>query len=89
MIKGKNENTINHIINIPHDIFKHIYGVFRSSRTARVLLLIVLIKLSLFYGFFKNYWFPTHLKPVWESEQHRIEDVTKTIISTPKNKNND
>ncbi len=89
MIVGRKKNIIKRIICVPHKIFKHIYDTFRKSRTARVLLIIVIIKLSIFYGFFKSYWFPVHLKPEWESEQHRIDDVTKKLLSTPKNKNND
>ncbi|MFO8055341.1 MAG: DUF4492 domain-containing protein [Bacteroidales bacterium] len=84
------------ITNIPERIFRiaaevvqHIYGIFRNSKTARLLFLILVIKLSIFYGFFKSYWFPVHLEPKWESEQHQIDEVTERIINTPKNNHDD
>ncbi len=61
--------------------FQSIFQYFRNSKTARVLLLIVLIKFSIFYGLFKSFLFPRYFKPKWESEQHRIDDVTKDITN--------
>jgi ATP/ADP translocase len=61
-------------------IFVTIYNKLRSSKIARTLLIIVIIKFSIFYGFFKSYLFPVHLKPKWETEQHRIDDVTNSLI---------
>ncbi len=69
--------------------FPFIYKYFKNSKTARILLIIVVIKFSIFYGFFKRYYFPKYLKPKWESEQHRIEDVTNRIINTNKKTEND
>lgn len=82
-------NLIIKVYNILKNTVIGIIDTFRQSKTARALLLIVIIKLSIFYGFFKSYWFPNHLKPEWESEQHRIEDVTNSLIYKHKNTEND
>ncbi len=63
--------------------------MFRRSRTFRILLLIVLFKFLLFYGFLKAYLYPRYLKPKWESEQHRIDSVTEDLIKNQKNKKYD
>ncbi len=70
-------------------IFFPVISFFRASKTARILLLIVLIKFTIFYGFFKSFLFPRYLKPKWESEQHRIDEVTKVMTKETKTQNND
>lgn len=82
-------NLLNKLSKIFKKFFIGIFETFRQSKTARTLLLIVIIKFSIFYGFFKSYWFPNHLKPEWESEQHRIEDVTNSLIYKHKKTEND
>jgi hypothetical protein len=69
-------------------VFFSVYSKFRNSKTARALLIIVIVKIAIFYGFFKSYLFPVHLKPEWESDEHRIEEVTRSLI-TNHNKNNE
>ena len=71
------------------DFFSNIPKVFRRSKTFRVLLLIVLFKFLLFYGFLKAFLYPRYLKPKWESEQHRIDSVTDDLIEKRKTKNHD
>ncbi len=72
------------LINPVKGIFNSVYMFFYRSKTARVLLLIVLIKFFIFYGFFKSYLFPRHLKPKWDSEQHRIDYVINEIVNDTK-----
>jgi hypothetical protein len=72
------------LLHIASPIFKlgrNVFVFFKNSKTARILLLIVIIKFSIFYGFFKSYLFPRYLKPKWETEEHRINEVTRTIIN--------
>jgi len=70
-------------------IFINIYKTFRYSRLARILLVIVIIKFSIFYGFLKGYLYPRYLKPKWENEQHRIDAVTEDLIKTNKTNTHD
>ncbi len=70
-------------------VLLNVYKTFRYSRLARALLIIVIIKFSIFYGFFKAYLYPRHLKPKWESEQHRIESVTEDLIKNSNTNNYD
>lgn len=71
------------------DFFSNIPKTFRRSKTFRVLLIIVLFKFLIFYGFLKAYLYPRYLKPKWESEQHRIDSVTDDLIKNQKNKKYD
>lgn len=71
------------------DFLSNIPKVFRRSRTFRVLLIIVLFKFIIFYGFLKAFLYPRYLKPKWESEQHRIDSVTEDLIKNQNNKNHD
>jgi hypothetical protein len=52
----------------------------KRSKMAKILLIIILIKFLIFYGFLKGFLYPRYLKPKWESEQHRIESVTHDLI---------
>lgn len=81
-MNNKSQTTLQKLLVFISAPFSVIYNFFRSSKTARVLLIIVIIKFSIFYGFFKSFLFPRYLKPKWESEEHRIEHVTKHIIQT-------
>ena len=69
--------------------FSNIPNVFRRSRMFRVLLIVVLFKFLIFYGFLKAFLYPRYLKPKWESEQHRIDSVTDDLIKNQNNKNHD
>ena len=71
------------------DFFSNIPNVFRRSRMFRVLLIVVLFKFLIFYGFLKAFLYPRYLKPKWESEQHRIDSVTEDLIKNQNNKNHD
>jgi len=70
-------------------IYTAIVGFFRSSRMARILLLIVLIKFAIFYGFLKGFLYPRYLKPKWQSEQHRIDAVTEDLLKQHKQQTHD
>ena len=58
-----------------------VYQGIRASRLAKILLLIIGLKVLLFYGFLKGFLFPRYLKPHYESDAHRseqvIDDLTK------------
>jgi hypothetical protein len=51
---------------------------------AKTLLLIVLIKVLIFYGFLKGFLYPRYLKPKWESDEHRSNEVMKDLLNKPK-----
>ncbi len=86
---AKNTNPISLVIKTLNGMFLAVYNKFRQSKTARALLLIVIIKIAIFYGFFKSYLFPVHLKPKWDSDNHRIEEVTRSLITNHNNTNED
>lgn len=60
--------------------WENIFNVFRQSRLARILLLIVLLKFLIFYGFLKGFLYPRYLKPKWESQEQRSEEVMQNLI---------
>jgi hypothetical protein len=60
------------------------YTTFRDSRLAKTLLIIVLIKVLIFYGFLKGFLYPRFLKPKWESDEHRSNDVMNDLLNKPK-----
>lgn len=57
---------------------------FRNSKLAKVLLIIVLIKILIFYGLLKGFIYPRYLKPKWDSEEHRSNEVMKDLLNKPK-----
>ncbi|MDD2195823.1 MAG: DUF4492 domain-containing protein [Bacteroidales bacterium] len=57
---------------------------FRNSKLAQVLLIIVLIKIFIFYGLLKGFIYPRYLKPKWDSKEHRSNDVMKDLLNKPK-----
>jgi hypothetical protein len=65
-------------------IFRNIYTTFRYSRLAQALLIIVLLKVLIFYGFLKGYLYPKYLKPKWESDEHRSNQVIDDLTNKPK-----
>lgn len=67
-------------------IFFSVYHYIKGSRLAKILIIILIIKMLIFHGLFQGYLFPKYFKPKWDSEQHQIEDVVKHIV--PKQKNN-
>ncbi len=56
----------------------------RNSRLAKILLLIVFLKFLIFYGFLKGFLYPRYLKPKYESEQQRSEQVIEHITQSGK-----
>lgn len=56
----------------------------QNSRLAKLLLLIIFIKFLIFYGFLKGFLYPKYLKPHYESDQHRSEQVIKDLLNTEK-----
>lgn len=65
-------------------IFATILNTFRHSRLARILLLIFLIKFAIFYGFLKGFLYPRYLKPKWESDEQRSNQVLDNLLNKPK-----
>ncbi len=57
---------------------------FRNSKLAQALLIIVLIKIFIFYGLLKGFIYPRYLKPKWDSKEHRSNDVMKDLLNKPK-----
>ena len=64
-------------------LFANIYDTFRRSQLARILLIIVLFKILIFYGFLKGFLYPRFLKPKWDSPEHRSNDVLNDILNKP------
>jgi hypothetical protein len=63
------------------------YHKVSRSRLVKILLLIILLKFMVFYGFLKGYLYPRYLKPQYDSPQHRSEEVMKDLLqSTESNK---
>jgi len=65
--------------------FKAIIIPFKNSRTARILLIILLIKFAIFYGFLKTFLYPKYIKKKWDSKDERIDSVTKDILKQQNN----
>jgi hypothetical protein len=64
--------------------FAIVINAINGSRLARILLLIVFLKILIFYGFLKGFLFPRYLKPKWESDEHRSNEVMKDLLNKPK-----
>lgn len=63
------------------------YNKVSRSRLVKILLLIILLKFMVFYGFLKGFLYPKFLKPQYDSPQHRSEEVMKDLLqSTESNK---
>jgi hypothetical protein len=62
------------------------YHKVRQSRLVKILLLIILIKFLVFYGFLKGFLYPRFLKPHYESNEHRSEEVMKDLLENHSNK---
>ena len=82
-------NLISVFLNSPLKLYRGILQYFKKSKLARILLFIVIIKLAIFYGFFKKYYFPKYMNPKWKSEQQRIEYTKETIIKNHKSNRHD
>jgi hypothetical protein len=65
-------------------LFAYIFKAIKSSQLAKILLLIVFLKILIFYGFLKGFLFPRYLKPKWESDEHRSNEVMKDLLNKPK-----
>lgn len=61
----------------------------RKSRLAKILLIIVFLKFLIFYGFLKGFLYPRYLKPKYESEQQRSEQVIEHITQSGKQLHHD
>jgi len=81
----KIKTLYHHLINPIRRIFFSVYLYIKGSRLAKILIIIVIIKMLIFHGLFQGYLFPKYFKPKWDSEQHQIEDVVKHIVPKPKN----
>jgi hypothetical protein len=64
--------------------FFHIYSKIAGSRLVKTLLIIIIIKFAVFYGFLKGYLYPVHLKPKYENNEHRSEEVLKRLLNDTK-----
>lgn len=69
--------------------FTDAFRAVRASRLARILLLILLFKVIMFYGFLKGFLFPRYLKPRYESEEHRTEQVIQDLTRKTKSERDD
>jgi hypothetical protein len=73
------------------DFFSDGFRAIRASRLAKILLLILLFKFIMFYGFLKGFLFPRYLKPHYESDRHRseqvIQDLTRSRADNPHERN--
>lgn len=67
------------------NISRTIYQYLKASKLARILIIIVIVKMLVFHGLFKSYLFPKYFKPKWDSKEHRIDDVIQHIVPEPKN----
>ena len=65
-------------------VAKNTIVFFRNSKLAKILLIIVLIKILIFYGFLKGFLYPRYLKPKWDSKEHRSNEVMKDLLKKPK-----
>ena len=75
---------LNHFITPFRNIFRTISQYLKASKLARILIIIVIVKMLLFHGLFKSYLFPRYFKPKWDSKEQRIEDVIQHIVPEPK-----
>jgi hypothetical protein len=66
-------------------IFSAIYLFIKGSRLAKILLIIVIVKMLIFHGLFQSFLFPKYFKPKYDSEKQQIDDVVKHIVPEPKN----
>ncbi len=66
--------------------FRNIYQKIRQSRLVRILLLIIFLKFLVFYGFLKGFLYPRFLKPHYENDAHRSEEVMKDLLESNTNK---
>ncbi len=76
------------IFNSFKGVFSHVLFIIKGSRLAQVLLLVIFIKFLIFYGFFKGYLAPK-LRPKYDSQEHRTEEVIKHITNPIKPTNYD
>ncbi len=65
--------------------FADAFRQIRNSRLARILLLIILYKFLIFYVLLKGFLFPRYLKPHYESDQHRTEQVLEDLTKSTSN----
>lgn len=66
------------------NVFRTVYQYLKASKLARILIIIVIVKMLLFHGLFKSYLFPRYFKPKWDSKEQRIDDVIQHIVPEPK-----
>jgi hypothetical protein len=66
-----------------------IYRKIAGSKLAKTLLLIIIIKFAVFYGFLKAYLYPVYLKPKYENAEHRSSTVLDKLLLNNKNTGND
>jgi len=76
------------IFNIIKEVLIHIFLSIKGSKLAQVLLLVIFIKFLILYGFFKGYLAPK-LRPKYDSQEHRIEEVIRHITNPIKPTNYD
>lgn len=62
---------------------KTITSYIGRSRLAKTLLIIIAVKLFIFYGVLKGFVFPRYLKPKWDSDEQRRDAVIDDLIKKP------
>ena len=83
---NKIKTLLYHLMAPFRSIYLTIFQYFKSSKLAKILIIIVIIKILIFHGLFQGYLFPKYFKPTWDSEKHQIDDVVKHIVPEQKNK---
>jgi hypothetical protein len=78
------EKLVKRFFQIISRVFVSGFQMIRSSKLAKILLLIVFIKFLVFYGFLKGFLYPRYLKPHYESDKHRSEQVLHDLTTTHK-----
>lgn len=77
---NKFKTLLHHLISPIRSIYFSIYHYIKGSRLAKILIIIVIIKMLIFHGLFQGYLFPKYFKPKYDSEKQQIDDVVKHIV---------
>lgn len=83
---NKKKTLFYHLIAPFRSVYLAIFQYLKNSKLAKILIIIVIIKMLIFHGLFQGFLFPKYFKPKWDSEKHQIEDVVKHIVPEQKNK---
>lgn len=68
-------------MNVLKRIFLFYYEGFRSMTVGKTLWTIILIKLAIMFLVLKLFFFPNYLKSNFDTEEERIEHVTRELTA--------